>query len=174
MENASKALIMAASVLLGVMILSIGAALYNSFSNFGADTTAKIQERQISEFNNNFLKYYGKVTVEENNKTVSETIKVTAHDIISVTNLAKKNNLQYEIEEDKKIAEQKHYNDNTYYIQVNFKNTQMETKDEKFFIDFLKNNSLKNEEEPIYFMCSEVHISDTTKRVTYITFDDYK
>ena len=169
MENASKALIMAASVLLGVMIISIGVALFNSFSNFGADTTAKIQEKQISEFNNNFLKYYGKITKTEGNKTIIENIKVTAHDIVSIANLAKKNNEAYE------IADKKKYDDTTYYIQVNFKNTQLELKDENYYTDFLKKNLLQdNQIDNKYFMCSEVHISSITKRVTYIMFDDYK
>ena len=34
MENASKALIMAAEVLIGVIIISIGVALFTIFSNY--------------------------------------------------------------------------------------------------------------------------------------------
>ena len=47
MENASKALIMAASVLLGVMIISVGVVLFESFSGFAKDTTDKIEEARI-------------------------------------------------------------------------------------------------------------------------------
>ena len=44
MENASKALIMAASVLLGLMIISVGVALFNTFSEFSRDTLDKVED----------------------------------------------------------------------------------------------------------------------------------
>ena len=58
MENASRALIMAASVLLGIMIISVGVALFNTFSEFSRDTLEKVDEKKITEWNNNYLKYY--------------------------------------------------------------------------------------------------------------------
>ena len=48
MENASKALIMAATVLLGVMIISVGVALFNTFSEFGRDTLQKVEDKRIA------------------------------------------------------------------------------------------------------------------------------
>ena len=41
MENASKALIMAAEVLIGVMIISIGVYLFNVFGQYSADNTKR-------------------------------------------------------------------------------------------------------------------------------------
>ena len=38
MENASKALIMAAEILVGVMIISIGVYLFNTLGQYSADT----------------------------------------------------------------------------------------------------------------------------------------
>ena len=58
MENASKALIMAASILLGVMIISVGVALFNSFVGFSSDITNEIEKKKIEQFNLQFLKYY--------------------------------------------------------------------------------------------------------------------
>lgn len=75
MENASKALIMAASVLLGIMLITFGVALFNIFGSFAKEEQDKISEKNISQFNVQFLKYEG----EEN----------TAHEIVSVINLVK-------------------------------------------------------------------------------------
>jgi len=61
MENASKALIMAASVLLGLMIISIGVTLYSTFADFSRTTLEKVEETKLAEWNNQFLKYYGTV-----------------------------------------------------------------------------------------------------------------
>ena len=47
MENASRALIMAASVLLGIMIISVGVALFNTFSEFSRDTLEKVDEKKL-------------------------------------------------------------------------------------------------------------------------------
>lgn len=64
MENASKALIMAATMLLGLMIVSVGVALFQSFSDLGKDTIQKVENYKISEWNNTYLKYYGTTEVE--------------------------------------------------------------------------------------------------------------
>ena len=57
MENASKALIMAAEILIGVMIISIGVYLFNTLGQYSAETTAEMEETQQAQFNNQFLKY---------------------------------------------------------------------------------------------------------------------
>ena len=44
MENASKALLMVASVLLGLMIISVGVALFNSFGGSSASIMNKIEK----------------------------------------------------------------------------------------------------------------------------------
>ena len=97
MENASKALIMAATVLLGVMIISVGVTLYKTFSSFSAETAKQMQDKQTAEWNNNYLKYYGSQTYYDSskNKDVTEPIRVTAHDIITIINNARQNNIIY-------------------------------------------------------------------------------
>ena len=94
MENASKALIMAAEILIGVMIISAGVYLFNTFGRYSADATKKIEQAQIDTFNDQFLKYYGSVTKydETKQKDVVEPVKCTIHDIVNLANLAKKNN----------------------------------------------------------------------------------
>ena len=59
MENASKALIMAAEILIGVIIISIGVFLFSSLGKYSADITADLEETQIAKFNEQFLKFYG-------------------------------------------------------------------------------------------------------------------
>ena len=74
MENASKALIMAASVLIAIMVLSLGVYLFSIFGGTSQEITNIITESQISEFNSNFTKYEGKTDIR-------------AQDIVSVANL---------------------------------------------------------------------------------------
>jgi hypothetical protein len=166
MENASKALIMAASVLLSIMIISVGVVLFDSFGNTGAKIISQIEETQISEFNSQFYKYYGKTT--KYNSTIGkyeqETIKVTAHDIISIANLAKKNNEQYEFDEIGK-------DENTNYVQIDFKNKKnLENWSEEDKIKFIEDNSM-NGSEIKYFYCSSIELN-SIGRVMYVKFDE--
>ena len=124
MENASKALIMAASVLLGVMILSIGVYLFYTYSSYSADAYQRMEDNQIAEFNAQFLKYYGNtnrtyVDDRGNIQEVEGPILCTIHNIMSLANLAAQNNVQYGfIGED----DQPGYDENTYYIQIDIAN----------------------------------------------------
>ena len=170
MENASKALIMAATVLLGVMIISVGVTLFKTFSDFSADTAQKMQEKQISEWNNTYLKYYGKTEYLQdednpNSKKIITPIRVTAHDIVSVINSARQNNIYY-FQNDWPINP----NENYYYVRVLISGNIAGTWDENEKLEFLKNNSLDENNKPIYFACEKVDISSVTKRVYKITF----
>ena len=183
MENASKALIMAATVLLGLMIISVGVALFNTFSEFSRNTLEKVEETKIAEWNNQFLKYYGTVWIydKDKNKDIQSSIKVTAHDIVSVANLAKQNNENYELTKDNSGDK------NTYYVQVivNTKNKvyrNFETLTDSEKNSFLQSESLEiktNEDgiqtaETIYYKCKkEPVISEVTKRVMCIEFELY-
>ena len=77
MENASKALIMAASVILGIMIITFSVFIFGIFKDYNAKNTSQIEEKEDSRFNSEFFKYY------ENGKDV---LKVTPHDIVSIAN----------------------------------------------------------------------------------------
>lgn len=154
MENASKALIMAASVLLGIMIISIGVALFTTFSDFSKSTLQKVEDARLAELNNNYLKY--------------QNGYATAHDIVSIANLARQNNVKYELQDQAK------YNENTYYVQVKVDKTyNFEKLEEEEKNKFLKENSL-NGENTKYYKCDEVKISSVTKRVMYIEFSEVK
>ena len=183
MENASKALIMAASVLLGVMILSVGVYLFYVYSDYSSNAYQQLEQAQINQFNTQFLKYYG-MTAVENEKEEPQPILCTAHDIISLANLAYQNNLQYEVDN------LNGYNVNTYYIQIDVGNTKatknLEKWDEQTKLSFIQQNSVQKVEttdtqgntvtitEPKYYYCeSEPIVSNITKRVCYMKFKEY-
>ena len=83
MENASKALIMAGGVLIGVLIISLAVYLFVSFGQTSAEINSQNAQKQISQFNSHFTSYEG------NNQ-------LTIHDVITVTNFAIENNKYYD------------------------------------------------------------------------------
>lgn len=151
MENASKALIMAVSVILGIMIITFLCFVFGMFKNYNSKNIAQIQETETASFNKEFFKYY------ENGK---DTIKVTLHDIISISNFVKENNLKYDVKEATK---------NSYYVTID-----VYTKSEKIYnfekmsqdeyTNFLKQNKT--------FKCSEIRINKVTKRVEYVKYEE--
>lgn len=160
MENASKALIMAAEVLIGVMIISIGVYLFNVFGQYSADNTKRIEDTQISEFNNQFLKFYGSRTNDEGKV---EPIKCTIHDIVSLANLAKENNKNYGLEKE---------DNKTRYIRIDIKNNRnLEKKSNEDLVNLIKENSLMSDEKNSkYYRCTVCYINTNTNRVSYMQF----
>lgn len=157
MENASKALIMAAGILLGVMIMSIGAVLFNSFGGFGKNISEQIEKNQIAEFNTQFTKYYGKSYNTETKE--DEYIKLTTHDIVTLANLAQKNNLEYDVQE------QNRKSDNSYYIQIKFgKNENLEKYSEKQLLELMQNKDNTNKS----YYINNIEFSKITGRVIYV------
>ena len=77
MENASKALIMAAGVLIGIMILSLAVYLFATFGATSAELHGQVETSRITQFNTQFTSYEGRSDI-------------TIYDVISVVNLAKK------------------------------------------------------------------------------------
>lgn len=180
MENASKALIMAAGVLIGVIILGIAVYLFTMYGQYSKEAYDKMSDAQISQFNAQFLKYYGNVSsvyIDENGKEKEKEgpILCTAHDILTVANLARQNNIQYD------LLNESEAKDNTFYIRVDIgkRNTEknLEKWDEVIQINFLKENAteiVNGETKAKSYICKEVNISPITKRVNYILFQYQK
>lgn len=78
MENASRALIMAAGVLIGVLILTLMVVLFSSASSFSKEYDETKHEESVQRFNAYFLKYIG---VDK---------KLTIHDVVTICNYADK------------------------------------------------------------------------------------
>lgn len=57
MENASKALIMAAEVLIGILILTLAIYLVKTFGENAATQEQSIYQKNLTEFNEKFTKY---------------------------------------------------------------------------------------------------------------------
>ncbi len=181
MENASKALMMAAGVLIGIMILSIAVTLFVSFSNFGRNTYKQVEDAKINEWNSTYLKYYGTITEEitKNGKIedVTVPIPVTAHEIISVVNSANQNNINNE------VTDLIRYDENALYVQVDILNqSNFEKKTELEKNNFLKNNDLIDAVDEYgrtiklvkYFKVDgQPIINQTTKKVVYIKFTEF-
>ena len=74
MENASKALLMAAGVLMGVVILSLAAYLLVTFSSSADDVKSEIANNQLNKFNSQFLAY-------------EQREDLTVYDILTAVNL---------------------------------------------------------------------------------------
>ncbi|MFR0822502.1 MAG: hypothetical protein ACLU84_00295 [Clostridia bacterium] len=170
MENASKALIIAASIIVGVMVLSVGVAIFRTFSDFSQDTMQKMEDRQLAQFNNQFYKYYGYVDGKQ--------IMVSSHDIVTVANLAKQNNIKYDLQEESG------YKDHSNYVQVYVKAgskvyANFEKQEEDVYNAFLAENSLVADEEgkltkPKDFICSQIKTSEFSQRVIYVVFTEVK
>lgn len=89
MENASKALIMAGGVLIGILIISLAVYIFTDFGSTSAKINAQNAQKQITEFNSKFTSYEGY-------KDKDGKWKITIYDIITLAGYAKENNQYYE------------------------------------------------------------------------------
>lgn len=173
MENASKALLMAATVLVGVLLASLGVYLFTIFGSFSSDTSKKLTQKNIDEFNAQFIKYE---SYQDENGIWKNTCR--AQDIVSIANVARENNNKYDYTT---ADETKGY----YYVKVIVKqgahtisNFETSTLDE--YKDFLKQYSGEEKIDSVtgktyydifYFKCTDIIINPDTKRVCSVTFE---
>lgn len=167
MENASKALLMAASVLIGILILSLAVYLFVSFGITSAEMHQQVETQQIAQFNSQFTSY--------------EVKECTIYDVVTVANLATENNRYYELS---------HRLENNYYIAVKIESTRIEkgygnsTEEIRAYYnqlieqDYQKMQEKEDENGTKYldlkqYKC-KVDINPTTKRVNSITFSEIK
>ena len=79
MENASKALLISAEILIGVLILTVAVIIITSYKSVTNEYGEIVNTRQVESFNNQFLKY-----IEyENGK-----MYIKAQDLITIKNLS--------------------------------------------------------------------------------------
>ena len=84
MENASKALIIAGGMLIAIMVASLFVYLFTTYGNYAENMYDKINQRQITEANNEYTKYEG---ASDN----------TIYDVVTVANKAKDHNTSLEL-----------------------------------------------------------------------------
>lgn len=158
MENASKALIMAGGILVGVIIITIGVYVFATFGATSEEIQTEIEQRALAEFNTNFTKYLG------NNKC-------TIHDIVSLANFAKKYNQDLDYSE----ADSK----NQYYVNVIIKSKgDLTLKTQQELTNLLDKFSTRGDTDSEtgesktviqYYTCDTIRYDDNNK-VNYIEF----
>lgn len=168
MENASKALLMAASVLVGILILSLIAYLYTIFGDYGSLIQARLSEKNINEFNTQFTKYE---SYKDESGNWQNTCK--ASDIVSLANLAKQNNQNYEFGTDNITEKEK---EGTYYISIDTlaingkKNFETLTTDD--YTEFMRQytGEIKNGAYQVKNYSCSVTIDSITRKVKKVVF----
>lgn len=155
MENATKALIIAAGVLMGVLILSVAAYMFISFGSTSAEVNKKLEQDRTNQFNTQFTSYEGKEDI-------------TIYNVITIVNLANNNNYNYE------LSEEERGNKSSYYINVKLGNENIErgfnSNRSDDYNTYIKKDleNLNNGELPKY-TCT-VNISERTGRVYMVKF----
>ena len=147
MENASKALLIGAGVLIGVIILSLAVYLFGVFGRYAEKTQDRITENHITQFNDKFLKYLG-------------LTDLTIQDLITVKNYALENNNQYGIYDSSIRAA-----NNNEYIDVYYKNGLA-------LIFDITDEKLLKEELGTKYTCTGVDINPNTGKVNKILFKE--
>lgn len=150
MENASKALIMAAGVLIGISVLSLAVYLFASFGTTAAETNKQIEQNQLNQFNSQFTSYKGKTDL-------------TIHDIITVANLAK------EINKNNGVTD----SNNPLYIDVKLGNSSILSENDNELITSITSDISRINEDNLNlprYECLEVSINSTTRKVNKVIF----
>ena len=112
MENATKALLIAAGVLIGIMVLSLGISLYVSLGGYVDSTKEQLAANEIAKFNTQFLKYNNTVLNDSGNEVVS--FRLGIQDVVTAANIAYENN--------KNLGDiNGEVNENNLYVAVNVK-----------------------------------------------------
>ncbi len=88
MENAVKAMYIAAGVLIGILILTLGVTLFTSLQSYVESSKDQIRFNDINSFNAKFTGYIN------SNDGQSTTFDLVIQDVISAANLAYENNVQ--------------------------------------------------------------------------------
>ena len=157
MENAVKALLIAAGVLMGMVIVSIGVNLYSSLSKYVELTQNEIAMTELQQFNDQFFKY---INYNEN-ATNPRQFALTIQDIVTAANIAYENNQFYGLTE---------YKDGSYYVIVKLDGKSLEKNITSNSAQLLL-NGLGYE-----YRCSstDVRISAITGRVYEVNFYTYE
>lgn len=156
MENAVQALVIAAGVLIGVMILSLGISLYSSLGEYITNTQEQAISKEIQQFNEQFLKY---INCNDSSSQVEFVLKI--QDIVTAANSAYENNRKYELTEQ---------NGSNYYVTINIKSeiTNLEKTINTDSVRLLSEETLLKSEYRC--MPEDVKINEVTGRVCEVNF----
>jgi len=153
MENSVQALLIAAGVLIGILILSLGISLYTSLSGFVDNSEQEIISKEIQEFNEKFIKYINCETIAE-----EPQFTLTIQDVVTAANTAHENNIRYNLDK---------YENNNFYVTIKLNNQPLEKNINSKMAELLE-NGLGEE-----YKCSRenVKINPETGRVYEVKFN---
>lgn len=159
MEDAVKALLIAAGVLIGLMILTLGVTLFSSLSEYADSSQKQIEENALQKFNEQFTKY---INCGDSSGATPE-FNVTIQDVVTVANIAYENNKNYGL--DNADA----YN---YYVTINIAGVanNIEKNITEEAANLLKEKSVGKLYKCTY---SNVKTNSNTGRVYEVTFQEY-
>lgn len=154
MENASKALLMAAGVLIGMLILSLAVFLFMDFGATSKGIYSEVESNQLTQYNAQYTVYSGREDI-------------TIYEIVSVINLAKQNNMDYK--------DYSNFDDNykvSVYVYRNNWSGDYTTKSSNIIQEILEaNNKVNNTTGELEntFSCTEVlyHNNGRVKKISF-------
>jgi len=152
MENAVKALLIAAGVLIGVIILSLGINLYTSLGEYVKGAQENMVSKETQQFNEQFIKY---INCDKRTEQVDFTL--TIQDIVTAANTAYENNLENNLTKNE---------NNNYYVTIKLDGTALEKNISSKTAEMLANGLGQT------YKCSsqDVKINEVTGRVYEVEF----
>lgn len=167
MENATKALIIAGSILISVIVISLLMMTFGKIGTFQKNQRTEEEAEQIEEFNKDYTKYdgqyvYGTEVITIINKTLDYKEKQGVDIQVNITFVEP---YTYKIKD-------KEYTTKS----INLKNES----DVYTFIDFTRNNTNANTEDDSSdiknraFKCTKIEQNPETGKVNYIEFQEKK
>ena len=154
MENAVKALYIAAGVLITVMVLSLAAVLYASLQGYVDNTNKQIKFNSVNSFNTKYLNY---INISNGEKQFDLRIQ----DIITIASATYENNRSNNID-----INQWEATPNSLYVEVLLNGTRIDQTINEQMVELLQTN------KDTTFQCSanDVLISENTGQVYSISF----
>lgn len=144
MENAAKALTMAAEILIAILILTLAVYAFVFYSDI-AITYEKTQiEQEIQKFNSQFTKYIGQ-----------DDIRI--QEIVTLVHIAQDYNRSIDAQSDKK------YDDEKIDVEIKFQHYGLTEKEDYELIEFIKDNSDDGSGNLKRFKCEAVKYNDEGK-----------
>lgn len=154
MENAVKALYIAAGVLVGVMILSLAVVLFSNLQGYANTLNNKTSFNELTRFNTKYTKY---INIENGIKQFDLTIQ----DIVTIAGEAYENNSSYNPD-----TSSWDETSNSLYVAIYLDGTRIDTNIKEQMVELLETNIGKQ------YQCSSdnVEYSRDTGRIYRMSF----
>lgn len=154
MENASKALLMAGEILIGIIIISIFAWIFGKTQEFAEGYNENMNKQKIVAFNNQYTQYI-------TNNTDTDATYIYAEDVVTIANQARDWN-ETTPNEDEKITVMIIMEDRIIVATTGTFNEG----------EFLEEYKLRDTpEKPEYKFSCEVELNEKTGRVSRVTIE---